>query len=100
MDKLRTDRRQRAMAPEELDEQQVVDLPPREALSLVTTDATAVGDNVAMPINEATAINYQSNYSIAVADADQIVSVDQLDVDDTPTSDDGPVRGWGRGGRR
>jgi hypothetical protein len=34
-----------------------------------------------MPINEATALNIASNQSYAIADADQIVILDQIDVD-------------------
>jgi hypothetical protein len=87
------------MKEKELAQEQAQDLPDREAMSVI-----AVGDNVAAPVNEATALNYQSDYSIAVADADQIVIVDQTDVDpDTDPVDDAEqetVRGRGRGGRR
>jgi hypothetical protein len=38
-------------------------------------------DNFAMPINEAVAINNESVSSIAIADADQIVILDQTDTD-------------------
>ena len=62
----------RKLTPEEVAEQQATDLPDREAMSII-----AIGDNVAVPVNEATAVNYQSDYSLAVADADQIVIVDQ-----------------------
>ena len=68
-------------------------LPDREAMSLLL-----VPDNFAMPINEATAINYQSSYSIASADADQIVIVDQTDVDPEPTTDTTPGNST-KGGR-
>ena len=62
----------RKLTPAEVAEQQATDLPDREAMSII-----AIGDNVAVPVNEATAVNYQSDYSLAVADADQIVIVDQ-----------------------
>jgi hypothetical protein len=95
----------KALAADELDEQDVVDLPPREAMSLISTDALGGGDNVAIPINEATAVNYQANSSIAFADADQYVNIDQIQDDQSPTSDQSPDsddrgHGWGRGRRR
>jgi len=89
------------VASEELDEQQVVDLPAREALSLISTDVVVSGDNVAMPINEAVAVNNQSDYSLAIADADQIVNIEQTAADSEPsTSSQEPGSGWGRRGRR
>lgn len=100
MTDLQAESRQGAIAPDELDAQQVVDLPPREAMSLISTDIVASGDNVAVPVNEATALNYQSNYSVAVADADQVVSVTQLDVDPDKSGTEDLGHGWGKGGRR
>jgi hypothetical protein len=89
------------MAAQELEEQQVVDLPPREAFSVISADVVAGGDNVAIPTNEAIAVNNQSDYSVAIADADQVVNIEQTNVEDDPsTGDPGPGRGWGRGGRR
>jgi hypothetical protein len=38
-------------------------------------------DNFAMPINEATAMNYESNASVAAADADQTVIIYQRSDD-------------------
>jgi hypothetical protein len=38
-------------------------------------------DNFAMPINEAIAINNESINSYAIADADQIVVLEQTDTD-------------------
>ena len=70
------------MTPDELTAEQATDLPDREAMSII-----AVGDNVAMPINEASALNYYSNNSMAVADADQVVIIDQTDVDGGDTTD-------------
>lgn len=101
MTDLQADDRQGAITPDELDAQQVMDLPPREAMTLISTDIVASADNVAIPTNEAAALNYQSNYSVAVADADQVVSITQVadaDPDASGASDEG--RGWGRGGRR
>lgn len=82
-----------ALTNTELASEQATDLPGREAMSII-----AIGDNVAMPINEATAINFGSNYSMAVADADQVVFIDQTDVDPDPSTTDttnqsGP-QGW------
>jgi hypothetical protein len=64
------------VTPDELAAERVTELPDREAMSII-----GIGDNVAMPINEATAINYDSDYSVAVADADQIVIIDQTNTD-------------------
>jgi len=99
MGALQADGDQEMLAPEELDNEQVVDLPAREAMTLVTTDVLATGDNVAIPINEATAVNNDSSYSVAVADADQVVHIVQTD-DPTSTVTDHPGGSWGRGGRR
>ena len=73
---------QAEMTPDELTAEQAQELPDREAMSII-----AVGDNVAMPINEANALNFYSNNSMAVADADQVVIIDQTDVDGTDTTD-------------
>lgn len=78
-----------AITRDELEAEQATELPEREAMSII-----AIGDNVAMPINEATAINYESDYSLAVADADQIVIVDQTDTD-ADTEEDVVTRGKG-----
>ena len=85
------------MKDKELAEEQATELPDREAMSII-----AIGDNVAAPTNEATAINYQSDYSVAVADADQVVFVDQtdLDPDTTDSTLDETIHGNGRGGNR
>ena len=84
---------QRTLSEDELAAEQATDLPDREAMSLI-----AIGDNVAAPINEATAINYQSDFSVAVADADQIVFVEQTDLD--PDTSDSTVEETGRGNSR
>jgi hypothetical protein len=55
-------------------------LPDREAMSTITPDLSNV-DNFAMPINEAIAINMQSDQSVAYADADQTVVLGQVDTE-------------------
>jgi hypothetical protein len=56
--------------PAELEEQQVAELPDREAMSLI--DA-----NVAAPVNAAVALNVLSDHSVAYANAEQDVDIDQ-----------------------
>jgi len=86
----------RQMSADDLAAEQATELPDREAMSII-----AIGDNVAAPTNEATAINYQSDFSVAVADADQVVFVDQTDLDpDTSESTLDSNPGNGRGGNR
>ena len=58
------------LSPEELDEQQGEALPDREAMSLVNA-------NVAIPIDAAIAANVLSDESIAYADAEQDVDIEQ-----------------------
>jgi len=65
------------LSREELAAEAAIDLPDREAMS--TIDGV-IADNLAMPINEATAANVDSNYSVAAADAQQYVIVDQTDT--------------------
>ena len=65
-----------ALNEEEVAEESAVDLPDREAMSILRLNLEGV-DNFAMPINEAFAINNYSNASIAMADADQVVIIDQ-----------------------
>jgi hypothetical protein len=55
-------------------------LPERQAMSKLGIDVHGV-DNFAAIINEATAMNIASENSTAVADADQIVIVAQVDSD-------------------
>ncbi len=62
----------------ELDAETADLLHERQALSKVGLDLSGV-DNFAMPINEATAMNIASSDSIAYADADQIVIINQVD---------------------
>ena len=66
---------------EELEAQGGAALPDKEAMSTISADIGAGIDNFAMPINEATALNLLSNQSYAIADADQIVILNQIDID-------------------
>jgi len=58
------------LSPEELDEQEVSELPEREAMSLVNA-------SIAIPINAAIAANVLSDGSTAYADAVQQPNIDQ-----------------------
>ena len=58
------------LTPEELDAQLAERLPAREAMSLI--DA-----NVAIPVNAAVAANVLSDDSVAYANAEQDVDIDQ-----------------------
>jgi len=58
------------LSPEELDAADAEALPDREAMSLV--DA-----NVAAPVNAAVALNLLSDGSVAYANAEQDVEIDQ-----------------------
>jgi hypothetical protein len=58
------------LTPEELDAQTVEELPDREAMSLINA-------NVAAPINAAVALNALSDNSVAYANAEQNVVIDQ-----------------------
>jgi hypothetical protein len=66
---------------EELEAQDGSPLPDREAMSTIHADLGAAIDNFAMPINEAVAMNINSVDSWAIADADQIVILEQVDED-------------------
>ena len=63
-------RKQEELSPEELEAQTPEQLPDREAMSLI--DA-----NVAAPVNAAVAANILSDDSIAYANAEQDVDIDQ-----------------------
>lgn len=70
------------LSNEELAAQEAETLPEREAMSAIKGGGLdGVIDNFAMPINEAVAINNESVSSIAIADADQIVILEQTDTD-------------------
>jgi hypothetical protein len=81
------------LSEQELAEQDVQALPDREAMSTITPDISGGFDNFAMPINEATAINYDSTSSVAYADADQTVILAQTDTDPDPATLDDPTSG-------
>ncbi len=68
------------LSQEELEAQDGQPLPDREAMSTISLDPAGI-DNFAMPINEATAINYESTGSVAYADANQTVILGQTDTD-------------------
>ena len=72
---------ERRLTSEELEAEVGDALPDREAMSSISLDLGSGIDNFAMPINEAIAINNQSVQSWAIADADQIVDLDQVDTD-------------------
>jgi hypothetical protein len=61
---------QRELTPEELEAQEVAELPDREAMSLINA-------NVAAPVNLAAALNVLSDNSIAVANAEQTAPINQ-----------------------
>ena len=69
------------LSPEDLEAEQALALPEREAMSKIGISAGFGIDNFAMPINEATAMNIATSDSIAYADADQIVLINQVDQD-------------------
>jgi hypothetical protein len=64
------DLQERELSPEELAEQEAAELPDREAMSLINS-------NIAAPINAAVAANILSDDSIAYANAEQDVTIDQ-----------------------
>lgn len=71
----------RQLTSDELEAQAGEAIPDREAMSRISIDLGSGIDNFAMPINEAIAINNQSVSSYAIADADQIIDLDQTDTD-------------------
>jgi len=60
----------RELSAEELEAEGAAELPDREAMSLINA-------NVAAPINAAVALNVASDDSIAYANAEQNVDIDQ-----------------------
>jgi hypothetical protein len=66
---------------EDLQAEEAMALPERQAMSKVHLGSGLGIDNFAMPINEATAVNIASTDSIAIADADQIMIIHQVDED-------------------
>jgi hypothetical protein len=59
------------LSADELEQQQVEELPDREAMSLINA-------NVAAPVNAAVALNALSDNSVAVADATQQSDIQQV----------------------
>jgi hypothetical protein len=70
------DRDQSGLSADELAAEQGRDLPEREAMSVIHLFPPDFG-NIAMPINQSVAENYNTNDSIADSSADQIVIADQ-----------------------
>jgi hypothetical protein len=62
---------------EELAAEQAQDLPDREAMSTFGHHFGHGFENFAMPINTAEAANISSSSSVAAADADQVVIINQ-----------------------
>ncbi len=58
------------LSPEELEQQGAAELPDREAMSLINA-------NIAAPVNAAVAANILSDNSVAYANAEQNVDIDQ-----------------------
>lgn len=62
--------RQPALTDEELAQENLAELPEREAMSLINA-------NIAVPVNAAVAANVLSDNASAIADATQDAAVDQ-----------------------
>jgi len=69
----------RELSPEELADQEIAELPDREAMSLINA-------NIAIPINAAIAANVLSDGAAAVANAAQTTPIDQSSVPSAPTT--------------
>ena len=74
------DAAQPELSADDIEAESAQALPDRQAMSKIGLDIHGV-DNFAMVVNEATAMNVASTDSIAVADADQIVVIGQVDQD-------------------
>jgi hypothetical protein len=70
MDMEKKDLEQRELSADEIEQQEVAELPDREAMSLINA-------NVAAPINIAAALNVLSDGSTAAAGAFQDTPIDQ-----------------------
>ncbi len=68
------------LTDDDLDAESADLLPERQAMSKLSIDVDGV-DNFAAIVNEATAMNIASADSTAIADADQVVIVAQVDND-------------------
>jgi len=65
-----TEKPERELTPDELSEEEAAELPDREAMSLLNL-------NLAAPVNAAVAANVLSDGSVAYANAEQDVDIDQ-----------------------
>ncbi len=65
------------LSAEEIQDQEVNELPDREAMSLINA-------NLAVPVNAAVAANVLSDGSVAYANADQVANIDQGMLNGTP----------------
>jgi hypothetical protein len=65
-----TEKELQGLSPDELEQEDVAELPDREAMSLINA-------NVAAPINLAAALNVASDNSIAYANAEQTGNITQ-----------------------
>ncbi len=76
-----------SLTGQDLEQEAGAPLPDREAMSTIGGSGI---DNFAAPINEALAVNSDSTSSYAIADADQVVILNQSSVDviPDPTPDD------------
>lgn len=74
------DAAQPELSADDIEAESAQALPDRQAMSKIGLDIHGV-DNFAMVVNEASAMNVASTDSIAVADADQIVVIGQVDQD-------------------
>jgi len=64
------DQPNRELTPDELENEEAAELPDREAMSLINA-------NISAPVNAAVAANVLSDNSIAYANAEQNVTIDQ-----------------------
>jgi hypothetical protein len=71
------------LTDDELANEQGTELPDREAMSMLHILPFQDIDNLSMPINQAFAMNVNTNQSIASADASQVVVSDQTDAPST-----------------
>jgi hypothetical protein len=69
---------ERELGVDELEAQEIAELPEREAMSLVNA-------NLALPINAAIAANVLSDGAVAVADAQQTAPIGQSATPQLPT---------------
>ena len=74
-----------ALTRDELEAEGGSPLPEKMAMTTIRLDFGFPIGNMAMPINLASATNSESPDSFAIADADQVVIVDQIDDDGIET---------------